>query len=370
MLIIPARRDATRGEAAIAARERVIVDIDSFDAAELDRLLADHAITAPGGWSHWVASTKISWLKREFEAAPDTAPPAPSRAEATIYARGGSKVSLMTSLAALGQPADGRPDRAEGRPGLGFDSAGAGSLAAWKPRPDHVEPDALHRLIAEIDGLDEPDALGSVGRLADQSEVALFRLGGVLARLKDEGWPQARGSFRQFVEAEHGIPYRKAVAWMALYRQLARSAVAWEKLRGLGWSALRQIAGVITPDNVDEWVAVAQASTTRALAARVAAHKTGARKAIAHAEPTTRMSFSLRPAQKGAVQAAIEKAREGGARAPAVALETICANYVSGATFDQEAKAMGLAACLKVIEAAYPNAKIAVALDAAETPLA
>lgn len=364
MLIIPARRDGSRDDAAMAARDRTVVDIDSFDGAELDQLVADHAIAAPGGWGHWVASTKISWLKRQFEAAPETAPPAHSGAEASIYAPGRSKVSLMTSLAALGNPAEGQLVRREGRQSPGNDDAGAGALAAWEPGAAVGPPDALHHLIAEIDSLDETDALGSVGRLADQSEVALFRLGGVLARLKAEGWPESRGSFKEFVEAEHGIPYGKAVQWMALYGQLARSEVAWEKVRRLGWSKLKEIAGVITPDNVDEWVAIAQASTTRTLIARVAEHKNaGARKAIAHdgAEAVTRMSFSLRPAQKGAIQAAIEKARtDGGARAPAVALETICANYLSGATFDHEAKAMGLEACVKVIESAYPNAKIAV----------
>ena len=381
MLIIKARRDdRTTEHGAGAPGDRIIIDIDSFDDARLDQLLVDEAIEAPDSWANWSPPTKIAWLKLQFGSESD-ATPAARAAETTpftrAHARGSSKVSLMTSLAALANPIEGKAINGEDAHG-----GKRGAVAAWPPRSTRGkgigvaeageigQPDPLHLLVQETERLNEREALGAVGKLANQSEVALFRLGGVLAHLKANGWHKAYGSFKAFVEAEHAIPYRKATHWMAVYRDLAQSRVAWEKVQTVGWSKLKEIASVVTPDNVDEWVKIALENTTRRLVEIVADHKkAGAQQAIARqsneqntADVVTRMTFRVHSGQKGAIQGAIEKAKtQAGTPIAAVALEQICANYLSGATFNHEAKALGLEACLRIIEEAYPNTRLKVA---------
>jgi hypothetical protein len=258
----------------------------------------------------------------------------------------------MKSLAALARPIEGES----------FDIATPGAGEAGQSDP-------LLYLVHEMDNLSEKDAFASLGRLANQSEVTLFRLGGVLARLKANGRHKTYDSFRAFVEAEHDIPYRKAAQWMAVYRRLAESKVAWERLQQVGWTKLKEISSVIKPDNVDQWVDIALDNNTRELVEIVADHKRTARPAGADA--ITRMTFRVHAGQKGAIQAAIDKAKtQNGAQTATIALENICATYLSGATFDQEARAMGLEACVRMMEKAYPNARIKVALAEDESQAA
>jgi hypothetical protein len=330
-----------------------LLAIDSLDPAELDRLMADRAIQVPQSWENWNLTTKIAWLKSQFENAPGATASVNFVAEQPASARGKSKVSLMAALAALAHPIQGE-----------IVASGASDDATGFPA-EAGAADPLRRVIDEIDGLDEQEALAAVGKLTRQSEAALFRLGGVLARLETRGWRKAYPSFKAFVEAEHEISHRAARRWMALYRRLADSGINWEQAQTIGWGKLQEIAGVLTRDNVEEWIVLASQNTTPRLIRIVAARKkAGAQLGIEHkpAAVMTRMSFRLHAGQRGAVQAAIEKAKaQAGAQAPAAALEAICANYVSGETLQHEAKAMGLEACLRVIEAAYPNAKLKVA---------
>jgi len=379
MLSIEPRRDGTMtDQGAVAPGHDLIAGLDSLDDAGLDQFLADQTAKAPEGWASWSPSTKRAWLKVQVESAADAGPLARSTGGVAEHfaftpasAKVGSRVSLMTSLAALANPIEGRVVEGEGPEKLGLVSLGASSLAAWAPNEvatagsagELEQPDALRRLVSEIDNLSEQDARDLVGKLAHQGEATFFRLGGILARLKAKGWRRSYGSFKRFVEAEHGIPYRQASHWMAVYRHLAESNVAWNKVQAVGWTKLKEIAGVVTPENVDEWVRIALENKPPQLIALVASAKaTGGAPAIAQqtGDVVTRMTFRVHADQKGAIQAAIDKAKtESGAQSGA-ALETICANYVSGTTFNHEAKTMGLEACLRVVEEAYPNAKLKV----------
>jgi hypothetical protein len=363
--IIAHHDNSPSGHSDIACGGRI--DIDSFDLAKIDQLIAEKSIGVPQSWESWSLSTRIAWLKLQLEAAPGPLALADSgnfRGQQSQFAKpkAKSRVSLMTSLAALANPIEG--EIIEG------DETLFPAVVAWGSKADGVavseesQGDPLRRVVDEIDGLDERQALAAVGKLTSQSEATLFRLGGVLARLKTRGWRKTYPSFKAFVEAEHDISYSTATRWMAIYRHLAESGITWERAQAVGWGKLKEIAGVITPDNADEWIAIASENTAAKLARIVARHKAGALRAIEHktGEPVSRMTVTLKAGEREAVRAAIEKAKaEAGAEAAGGALETICANYVSGETLKHEAKAMGLEACLRVIEAAYPNAKLKVA---------
>lgn len=58
--------------------------------------------------------------------------------------------------------------------------------------------------------------------------------------------------------------------WVGIYNDLAESGVSWEKVKEFGWTKLKEIAGVLTQDNVDEWVDIAKQQTTLQLMQTVA----------------------------------------------------------------------------------------------------
>ena len=130
----------------------------------------------------------------------------------------------------------------------------------------------LADLVHEIENMKEKQALELVGTLAEQTEVTFFKLGGVLSVIQANGWFAPYNSFREFVEKKHGIHYRKAVYWTDIYNKLAEAKVPWDKVKYIGWTKLKEIAGVITTDNVDEWVKIAKENNTISLIETVKAH--------------------------------------------------------------------------------------------------
>ena len=68
--------------------------------------------------------------------------------------------------------------------------------------------------------------------------------------------------FKEFVENVHGLHYRKATYWIEIYNRLSNSGVPWSKVNKIGWTKLKEIAKVLTKDNVDEWVKIASEQNT------------------------------------------------------------------------------------------------------------
>ena len=130
----------------------------------------------------------------------------------------------------------------------------------------------LADLVFEIENMKEKQALELVGTLAEQTEVTFFKLGGVLSVIQANGWFAPYNSFREFVEKKHGIHYRKAVYWTDIYNKLAEAKVPWDKVKYIGWTKLKEIAGVVTNENVDEWVKIAKENNTISLIETVKAH--------------------------------------------------------------------------------------------------
>jgi hypothetical protein len=61
------------------------------------------------------------------------------------------------------------------------------------------------------------------------------------------------------------MSYRKAKYLIDIYEALIRSGVDDEKFGCLSWCKWREIAGVIIPENVDEWIAPAREKTVAQL---------------------------------------------------------------------------------------------------------
>jgi hypothetical protein len=355
-----------------AVEDETVVEVDDLSAEELDALVAEQEIETPAEWSSWDEGGKRQWLKEQFDEAPDeeAAPepepvkaeepkskakpkPEPKTIEEVADANGGLPVEAETKAE---EPAP-KPKKAKGK---------AVAVSTTK-EGEIVEPDVLQDLVHEIENMKEKQARDLVSTLTEQTEVTFFKLGGVLSVIQANGWYEPYASFREFVEKEHGLHYRKATYWIEIYNRLSNSGVPWAKVSKLGWTKLKEIARVLTIENVDEWVKVADEQNTITLIETVKNHLAkDAPKAIEDqtSKTVTTITFKAHEDQKETIKAAISKAKEqSGTQVDTVALEYICMDFMGGQTVKQKLQKMGIEAALKALEDAFPNAAIEVTLN-------
>lgn len=201
--------------------------------------------------------------------------------------------------------------------------------------------DAVVSMVHNIENLTSEKALGAVAKLLDNIDHEYFHLGGVLSVIQSNGYYQDKGyeTFRSLVEAEYGLQYRKAMYLVSIYNGLVSSGVSFEKVKKLGWTKLKELATILTPENVDEWVGIASSMTLLQLQEYISQQSKGVKAGGDTAvEPTkvTTMTFKLHEDQKTTIREALEKAKhESGTEFDAVALEMICIDYLSGSKLKQ-----------------------------------
>jgi len=183
---------------------------------------------------------------------------------------------------------------------------------------------------AEVEGLSKTKALNLAASLSDNIEANYFKLGGVLKVISDNGWFEGFDSFDDFVVEKFGFAGRKARYLMQIYTDLVTNSIPWEKVAGLGWTKLKDLAPILTLENLDEWVEKASACTVAELQALLA----GAPKEKADGKTTDdiqTIKFKLKNDQVETVNHALAKAKgEVGTEFDNVAIENICALYLSG----------------------------------------
>lgn len=357
--------------------EEATVDVDVMDSDELDGLVQEFGIETPGEWSGWGAEEKRAWLKEQFDdgsgdGQTEDAPAEEVKAE--VPKKETKKASTKKTAAKDKETPKETPaaeTKAEEPVKEEPKKAPAKGKAVSKSTSKSGEvqtkgDDVLSDLIHEIETMQEKQARILVKELSEQTEVTFFKLGGVLSVIQANGWYEPYASFREFVEKEHGLHYRKATYWVGIYNNLAESKVPWAKVSHLGWTKLKEIAGVITLENVDEWVKIAESQNTISLIETVKAHLAkGAPKSIEDqtSKTTTTKTFKVHEDQKEVIEAALDKAKgEANTQVDTVALEYICGDYLSAQTLAQKLKGMGIEAALEALEKAFPNAKIEVEL--------
>jgi len=217
--------------------------------------------------------------------------------------------------------------------------------AKTKGKQTHVtaaEQDLLAQIAQEIGGLSAEDAINAVPTLLDGADENYFRLGGVLHAISVNKFYEKDGfdNFRIFVETKFGLQYRKAMYWIQIYDRLVESGVPWNKVKDVGWTKLKDLAAVLTVDNVDEWVNRAMSSTTLQLQeaikkAQAGSLATSGIQPVDDKEPekskVTTFTVKVHEDQKTIIKEAVEKARaEAKTDFDGVALEAICMAYMSG----------------------------------------
>lgn len=211
-----------------------------------------------------------------------------------------------------------------------------------KTAPDVAEeqaPDLIVSTSHELENLSRDEAYALVPELTNNVDFTYFRLGGLLAVMQgNSNWWKEDGfdTFRAFIEERFGINYRKAMYLISIYGSLVESGVAWEKLAGIGWSKVKEIADILTVDNVDEWVERAKELTVLQLQDAVRKAKIGTLdkpdEQTGGDGGSTTFTCKVFPDQKETIQNAIDKAmKEAGTDSKGVALEAVCMNYLSGA---------------------------------------
>lgn len=225
----------------------------------------------------------------------------------------------------------------------------------------------------EVENLTKPKALNLATQLAEQIETNYFRLGGVLKVIFDNSWFEGAESFDVFVVERFGFKPRKARYLMDIYTELVTKQIPWEKVAHLGWTKLKDLAKVLTLDNLDEWVAKAETLTVVELQA--ALNATPQADGDEPPKPTDNvkvLKFKLVNDQVETVQEALNKAKaEAGTEFDNVALEMICTGYLGGSvsvgvpakSFEDQVKELGFEAALTAISALYPEYDIQVGVE-------
>lgn len=184
---------------------------------------------------------------------------------------------------------------------------------------------------SEIENLTKLKALNLADKLSEDIDTNSFRLGGVLTVIFENGWFEGYDSFGSFVANRFGFQERKARYLMEIYAHLIKKNIPWEKVQGLGWTKLKELARHLTLENVDEWVKKATDLSFVELVALLKAAPGAEGEPSKTTSDQTTLKFKLKNDQLETVQSALSKAKaETNTEFDNVALENICAGYLAG----------------------------------------
>ena len=207
------------------------------------------------------------------------------------------------------------------------------TVAAGKTKLKSVKSgNILLDIATEVEGLSKTKALNMAEDLANDIETNYFKLGGVLQLIAQNSWYEGYNTFDDFIRERYGFQGRKARYLIAIYADLVTKQIPWEKVGPLGWTKLKDLAPVLTLENVDEWVAKAGPVTVLELQAMLKATSspTGESSGTTKSNLTT-LKFPFAPDALNTVQSAIAKAKgELNTEFDNVAVENICAGYLAG----------------------------------------
>ena len=326
-----------------AGEETVVVDVDSLTGPQIAALVKEHGIEVPDNWKSMKLPDKKAWLNQHYGSGPATN----GHDDGLPAATGPAAVEVKTGKT-------GKKGKA--KPGKEIVQTVVGEV---------VGPDVIADIVHEIESLKEQDARALLHQLREQNEFNAFKIGGVLAVIHAHGWYQPYDSFKDYLLQEHGIRLRTAEYWIRIYTALAESGVAWDKVKGIGWTKLKEIAHILTPDNVDEWVEIAKAQTTLQLIETVAAATGHGPKQLTDQTSTvTTKTFKVHADQKEVIESALQKAKKmSKTEVDTVALEFICLDFLGTAKAADLPTLLGnsgLEATLEAFEQAFPEVELTV----------
>lgn len=145
------------------------------------------------------------------------------------------------------------------------------------PETELVDPDIRDMIIltpeeedAEILAIvNEADDICELAEEASQESAATdYRLGGILYHVRLSGAYKdlddryaARGGFGTYVEEKLAVGYRKSMYLIDIYAKWNKYGLPSEKVQEIGWTKAQEIARVMSADNAEELVELAEGST-------------------------------------------------------------------------------------------------------------
>ena len=227
----------------------------------------------------------------------------------------------------------------------------------------------------EVENLTEGAAMNMARTLIEQGGLNDFKLGGVLSVIQANGWWQngGYGKFKDFIDTELNIPYRKAMYLIQIYVGLVESGVPWDEVAVLGWTKLKELASVMSLSNYAEWVDKASKMTVLQLQEYLKVMKEqvangtleeGDEEVVA----VSTLTFKVHSDQKEVVKQALEAAKKAHkTEFDNVALEHIALTYISegaGAlTLKDQLSLAGIDDAMDAFQAAFPSAKLSVEFE-------
>ena len=211
--------------------------------------------------------------------------------------------------------------------------------AELKPRRKFDPKDLIDKTVKELEKLSEDDAEEEFRKslAATDDPYTYFRLGGVLSVMKKNNFIGDHETFREKLEADTDIGYRKAEYLIDIYDNLVASGVKWDDIKTIGWSKMKEISHLITPDNVAEWVEKCSTMNRESIIEEVKLLESDDAEGIKDKlskmgeSKVSTMSFKVHADQKEVIEGALEKAKEMlGTEVNTVALEGICADFMTG----------------------------------------
>lgn len=216
----------------------------------------------------------------------------------------------------------------------------AATKSATKAKTKNVEQDDLIEVtVHEIENLNAKTALPEADKLLGAAEFNYFKLGGVLVVIQENGWWEEQGfeNFKEFIEQRINIPYRKGMYLINIYQCLVDAGIKWQSVKDVGWTKLKEIAPLLTAENVDEWVQRAMDMSTLELIEYVREYKKGpttsddGEEEEIKASKVSTLTFKLHEDQRETIRTALDKSQgENNTEYDAVALENICMQYLEG----------------------------------------
>lgn len=182
-----------------------------------------------------------------------------------------------------------------------------------------------------VEKLTKAKALIEATKLNENIDNNAFRLGGVLKRIHENSWFEEKyPTFAEYVENEFGFKLRKAQYLMTIYTELTHQQIPWEKISKLGWTKIKELAPILSIENVDEWVAKAEPVSVAELKILIKGQTPDDNTASTKTQSDVKsMNFKLKNDQVDTVASALAKAKaQINTEFDNSALEAICLHFL------------------------------------------
>lgn len=198
-----------------------------------------------------------------------------------------------------------------------------------------LPPDPVSKAQTEIESLTADEARNMAQQLSNAGEFENFRLGGVFSTVNRNKYFLEYGfeDFKAWVEAEHGIKYRKAMYLLQIYDAVLEFNLKWEEIQHIGWTKLKTLLNpnltMVTAENIADWVKKAEKLTVMQLEDLLKS-KSGDQNAIeSDVSGSSTLTFKVHGDQKEVIREALEQIKEqSGTTFDAVALQLMATEYL------------------------------------------